>query len=529
MLLILMKSAIHMKLIVLFHLKLKQTKPLNKSIHYTKNIMKKLLFILGLFLSFIEITAQNAELTYGSEGTQSDKTSVFEMIGETNDGIFTLRKKMKLGIGAVLFLEKYDKNNLVLLETNEIKFPFNGYFLKFVIKEGVIYAFVKRFESKSNKRSLYLTTLSPKGVLDNKMIELATSNSDNGRWNDDFEISLSTDSSKILVAVVPEPNKKAIQTTELVTVNFDGKEKVKTEFEFDYNDRDFEFKDYLLDNSGNVHLLAKVKLEESTKGKSDKDYEYKIYTHYKNTKKLHEYTIQIPNHYVSNVLFKLNNKGKLYCAGFYSSPEDKLIKGTFNFVINTESKKIENFKTFEFEADFIEDFTKVKYSFHDKGLKHFVVKDIIFKNDGGILFLSEYNFEYYDSDLGMIYSFGEFIVIDYAEMGDVNWCKRVPKIQNSNQKNTSSCFYYYNNDILYLIFNDHSGDNSGERTTILAGIKNTTIVTVSKDGKFKRSLLFTKKTNKFWPLTSVHYITGNEIVACAISSSKCKLIKIKLI
>jgi len=490
-------------------------------------MIKKLLFILGLFLSIIEVEAQKTELSYGSEGTQSDKTFVSEMIGETSEGIFTLRKKMKLGVGAILELERYDRSSLALLETNEIKFPVKGmYFQQFVIKDGVIYAFVKNFDSKTKVRTLYLSTLSSKGVVNNKMIELATFNSDNNRKYNDFEISISTDSSKILVAVVPELSKKAIQTAQLVTVNFDGKEKVKTEFEFDYLDKDFEFKDFLLDSSGNVHLLSKVKLEDLTKAKSEKDYEYKIYTHFKNTKKLHEYTIEIPNHYVSNIMFKLNNKGKLYCAGFYSSPDDKLIKGTFNFAINTDSRNIENIKTYEFESNFIRDFTKGKYSFHDKGLKHFVVKDILFKNDGGIILLSEYHYEYYNSEKGMVYNFGEFIIIDYSENGEVNWCKRIPKIQYGLQKNTTSFFYYYSNDILHLIFNDHSSDDSGERTVAIGGVKNTTIVTISKDGKFKRSLLFTKKENKFWPLTSMHYTKGNEIVACAITPSKCKLMRI---
>ena len=192
--------------------------------------------------------------------------------------------------------------------------------------------------------------------------------------------------------------------------------------------------------------------------------------------------------------FHFNANGELICAGFSADSTTDFVSGSYFVKIDTKTKEV----TYAKESNFGLEKPLYQYSF----------KQIISKGEDGYILLGEYyEFGMYSVNNGnssstkIKYSFGNILIVDIDNAGNVRWKTEIPKFQSStnNQGIYSSFGAMAFDDHIKIIYNDHI-DNFTENARKTGPKKNVSIkknkgvvvqANVSFDGKVTQKKLFT--------------------------------------
>lgn len=234
------------------------------------------------------------------------------------------------------------------------------------------------------------------------------------------------------------------------------------------------FHQSLLTNSG--ELLLTTFSESGSKGYSE---EMSVFTLSPDSKTLKKKTWHLQDQYLSGLYSKLNiQNNQLYSAAFYSTGKSGNLEGIVYSVFDPATQQFSIEKTIPFDE-------KIKNSAQGKNKKRvfndYAIKQIILKNDGGFLVISENSFvtirssyptgygfysSYYYTPYGnntiREYIFGDILALNFDAEGNRLWYSFIRKDQYSQEDNgTFSSFALMNSgsDIGFL-YNNFTSRNS---------------------------------------------------------------------
>lgn len=242
-----------------------------------------------------------------------------------------------------------------------------------------------------------------------------------------------------------------------------------------YRVNEFEVYDEHLTNTGEYYIIGKhFYPHQNTKGKREFD-QVELYKVVGN--EIKKIAIEKPETKIKDMFITSDNKGNLFCTGFYSSYVSSQISGTYFFKLSKDSEQVENFTTSEVTVDFLSTdepslserlnlnkrFTSSRNDFNNFSFIFFRQTD-----DGGFVAVSEHaelEFRMKGSGEGggindqydLHYYYNDLIVYKMDNTGKTNWVKRIPKYQQSINDNATylSASSIISNGKIYLLFNDH--------------------------------------------------------------------------
>lgn len=448
--------------------------------------MKQLLFLLGLFLS-VQLCAQQkaapVDLDWGDKFVETFNTRIKKIITNTPDGgIYALRTKNKniLTLKEAYWIEKYD-SDMNLTKSVELPLKYKKKVREFndVIYQNNQLWFLTSYNNVAKKKYyLFGQRIDERLNVDDKIILLAEIDSKRHNRKSLFDTHTSRDSTKLLVY-----NNLAYQARKPEKFAFRVYDKNmnklwEKDVTLPYNDDVFAIKDYRVDNKGNVYILGNIKDKKLFPNQKELAGNYIIiaYTNKGNTVKEYEISLQDNQKIITELTFRVNNKQELIIAGFYSEHAFDKAKGTCYLRIDTETQAILKKETKEFDFAFLtENMSKHQVNRAEnarrKGntrreaeLYRFSLDDLILRSDGGSVLIAEQayieketnsngrnistRYHYYNNDI---------IVVNISPDGSIDWSSRIEKRQHTI--NDSGYFSSYAMAItknkLYFVYNEN--------------------------------------------------------------------------
>jgi hypothetical protein len=499
--------------------------------------MNKLLVLLfALFVSFQSL-AQEVSVKWGKEHQIPKRSSIKKIIGEDDKGIYVLRSMntTRKNPGDIL-LERYSNDGLILLFSNKITVPrVNG---QNVVFEQLFYigGQLVLFTSYNDKTEGYNAVFAQyldeggKGISEPTMISRinAPQKANVGR----FEIVLSQDSSKILVCSNEPYEKYSNEKMHYQVLDaFTLKPIWANGFELPYSGRELKVSNHIIDNEGNMHMLARVS-RKMEKDRSQANYFFTIISYIWKEDAIKEYEVSLKDKSVSDIAFKVAPNGDLIAAGFYSNTtrgqttsntsfgfntmtyqeQKSLVAGTFYLKIDQESHKVVRRGIKEFDKSFLREFMSQKNVERGKELYSYLIDHLIVKEDGGAILVGEQYFSTmvcnYDPRTGVRncnyhYYYNDIVVVDIHEDGRINWTKRIPKLQVSVNDGGfySSYILGYDKQSLFFVYNDNPKNLMIKDESRMKYMNNpqkavVALATVDRNGYLKKSPFFSAKDQK---------------------------------
>ena len=422
--------------------------------------MKKIISTLLLLIACcISLNAQNKidklNITYGEE-LPDDNQKIVKIIGEANNKIYALALYKN-----DYFLKVFESKSMMIISSNPLIIPrisdkevdFEDIFLL----NGKLYAVGSVYNKKEKIFSLIGVEISEKGILSKTTIPLFNSEVAKKSERGGFYFKLSPDENSILIMHTSRfPKEDAVKyevklfDNKMATL-FSSEEKVN----FDDSRKDYEFiiADFELNFQNDVFLVINESYRDSKK--KEKIEKFEIHAFKKaNAYKKEVIDINIKGKEIINCKMISTVKNTLQLVGFYSSVREngkanKELKGVYNATINLATNTNDNLKFNEFDYQ-----TKVKLLGERKAKKGKDVKplyniaNIIEKNDGGLIVLSELQFIYVGSSSGfgplaftpVTYTKNEMIVTCLKPDGSLEWSNVLPKEQSATVTTLSLAF-----------------------------------------------------------------------------------------
>ena len=509
--------------------------------------MKQSILVLFLFSSFVTIsfaqkTSEKVDVKWGNPFKSSKRSSLSDIIGHDETGIYTLKQSTKPSENTIITIEHYD-SQMNFDRSAKIELNVNNSLKKVVaIKQldDKILFFYSKTDVKNQKNELYVDHLDKRkldlsgasiklGEIDVSREKLGFSKTNLKLGMIDlsnirrmhqglFNVNFSSDDSKILVYYnIPDGSNENAKLGMIVyDVQFN---KIwKKEESIPYKDFLFHVKRYKISNHGNVFIagrLYKDKAESEKKGKAN--YNYHI-LRYSQREDLQEYPIAMEGTFFSDLQFDINPNEDLICGGFYSTTGDNQnLKGSFYLKIDGKTKKLTSKSLHEFDIDFItQNFTekqkkKVKKR-EEKGkdaeLIKYKLNDIVLRSDGGIFLIGEqyYTQEYYNNTTDANgfsttyttthYFYNDILVVNISPEGKIDWTEKIAKRQVSINDGGFYSSYTLSliHDKLYFIFNDNPKNHFTNTNDKIAEVNFkeaiVSMVELDVDGRMTKEALF---------------------------------------
>jgi hypothetical protein len=281
-----------------------------------------------------------------------------------------------------------------------------------------------------------------------------------------------------------------------------------------------DFEQILVNNSGEVFVVSNIN---NTKRKIKQHY----FTIYKIDRDMQIKPCTIPfNNYLSTDLtIKFDEKNKqIVMAGLYST-KNTVSNGIFYF--HSHLNRPPTLHTSELSETLMRSLTGNKKKKID-GIHNFVICEMILRNDGGVLLVSEQRhiFEssgYFSDDeiqkLQADYLYENALIASIHPSGKIYWKKALYKSQSSENDNAifSSFFLFKTNSSLRFLYND----NISWGTTIFEYV-------ISNNGDVKRNVVTHQKisTGHLPQLSSSLQLSSHELVTLSERDKKLRVLKI---
>jgi hypothetical protein len=490
--------------------------------------MKKTKFAIQLLvLSISTLWAQQAPLkvSWGKEFSAPRNSTVADIIGFDASGFYVIKNQASGGLfslNSTLSLDRFDRNmnpskslDLELTEGGK-----RAYLEQMVFLNGKLLLFTSFPDQKTKINSLFVQpvdkqTLLPDNTKKSKVAEI-NYEGNSKRNSGSFSFRLSQDSSKMLIFNSLPYDYRDPQKFGFIVMDADMKVLWKKDITLPYRDDLFDVESFRVDNYGNAYLLGKLYNEvRKVKRRGDANYIYKVLAYTENGTNNKEYSVSLPDKFLTDMQIGIRSNKDIVCAGFYSDNYTVSIRGTFFISIdaNTKEIKTKNFK--EFDIGFItqnmtenqaEKAKRKEEKGKDVELYSYDLDKLIVRSDGGALLVGEQFFvKTVTSTYRMgtqtttstvtYYYYNDVIVVNIGPQGNIDWAVKVPKRQTSTNDGGfySSYAMAINKDKLYFVFNDdpdnldYKGVGRMSQTNIRRQV--VTAVTVNAKGEMKKQIL----------------------------------------
>lgn len=461
-----------------------------------------LFFLLGTINTLsaqIEDLQPNAELIWGQELKEPNKTFLSKIITSNKEGFYALREVFSKTPGegvSKIYLEKYNKQ-MKLLKSEAIDLKIRGKELELEevsVVGGDLFVLSSFNNEAKRKNYLFAQKVNYKTLkLSKDFKKIGEIDTKNKYKEGSFDIHISKDSSKVLVYKQRPYQKKEQEVFTLAVFDNQFNELWTKKVRLPYPDKQFSVEEYQVDNQGNVYLLGML-FENGTKTKKNgkPNFRYEILAYRNQGEDVEEYPIELDDLFISDLAFRIANDGTLVCSGFYSEQGTSSVAGTYFLRINPKTHETFNKNTKKFDFDFltqnVSDRKKAKYMKAEKEgntkkkaeLYKYDLDELILRNDGGAVLIAE---QYYVDEIRDVfddrfinpgfannglgfgggrtidyyYNYNEIIVVNIRPNGDIQWTARIPKYQNT--VNDGGYFSSYAmsivRDKIYFVFNDN--------------------------------------------------------------------------
>jgi hypothetical protein len=250
------------------------------------------------------------------------------------------------------------------------------------------------------------------------------------------------------------------------------KELWKKEIELPYANNLLDITDKLIDQKGNVHLLATL-APEKQKGelfnRSVAANKYLLVSFYPLENKLKEFEINLDGKFITAVTAGMNPANNIAIGGFYSNSNSYTLAGTFYLTMSPETKSVLTLNQKPFDKEFLMEFMSERAVNRGEELNDFYFDHFILNADGSAMLVAEeyfkqthtyfdpYNQLYYDNST---YNYNSIIVVKINKNGEIAWTRKISKRQISNTGYNEYFSYALAKGVnqLYLMFNDHASN-----------------------------------------------------------------------
>ncbi|MBP7184149.1 MAG: hypothetical protein KBA06_01475 [Saprospiraceae bacterium] len=436
-----------------------------------------------------------------------------------------------------IVIESYNPN-LKLINAEKISLKFKGKhreFIDVIIQNDTLWMLTAFYNQRENIKYFFKEKINSKKLtLSNKLEKIAEIKTSDKYQNDViFSYITSKDSSKTLI-VVQENHEKNYNLTVL-----------------DRQNREIWYKDCLMledkneiipylfkvSNDGVVYSLNAVVTKESKNylGLIRKVQSFtnrkNLFLAFKNNGTIvNKIEIASDQYAFSNLSFGIVNKEEVALAGMYGIDRGRdnfFVEGIcyLRYNINNGENIVTSFVKQQFNyaktSSNYNSNTSWRSSQNESMLYNgFQTKELITRNDGGVLFIAEQmfveyvsttpysNFGYYNSPYyysntvdNYYYNFNDIIVCNISPEGNLDWKTVIPKKQStSNDNGYFSSFAFINaKNKLYFVYNDNVNNlNSNQKKRTFDNANNSLLVLseIDREGILKSSPLLYSKEEK---------------------------------
>jgi hypothetical protein len=446
---------------------------------------------LALFVGAYTLFAQSepVKIKWGKEFTAPRNSSLSDIIGFDKSGFYVLRGRAGLFTSSTLSLERFDKNlnkaksiDLELVEGGK-----KSYLEEILHLNGRLLMFSSFPDQSTKNNILFVHNVSKQTLMPdfNSKKKLAEINYEGNskRNSGSFSFRLSNDSSKILIFYAlpyefgdPEKFGFLVLDNQLNTL-------WKKDIVLPYRDDLFDIETTKVDNYGNAYMLGllfKDKRRERRKGEAN--YEYKVLSYTDGGENSNEYSVSLPDRFLTDMQIGVRANKDIVCAGFYSEMGTLSIRGTFFLSIDAKTKEIKTKSFKEFDIDFITQNMTEREADRAKRkegrgreveLYEYDLDKLIVRSDGGAMLIGEQFFvktQTYTTYINRMpttrtvtyYNYNDIIMVNIDPTGNIDWAIKVPKRQVSIDDGGffSSYAMAINKDKIYFVYNDNP-DNLG--------------------------------------------------------------------
>ncbi len=426
------------------------------------------------------VQAQDSlRVSWGQEIEDDRDYQFVEIIGSTPAYFYTLHSSKKLNKGIREFvMEIYDQStlsrlnriNLVSSDQELIEFEKVS-----VWKSGIVMIYSKRDHDLGNV-TMYARTFNERGEKSGTDVKLETIrdivyDQSSGK----IDIISSNDKSKWLIAYPYKKVNSEKVILKLLLYDDDFDKLWEREIKLEYLASTFKRKKTLLDNFGNIHVVA---ITRSVQGlgrfnlkKPIKSCLIVSYNHEIN--KINELELNLPEEWITSVSAGLDSLDNLIVGGTYARKNKNVMNGTFYLKINPGDFEILVQKLIPFEQSL-----KSKLALNGRRsnvelFEEYFLREFHVHQNGSLSVLAE---EYYVEEeciedprtgqliCNFVYYFGDILMLKIGENGDHTEVFTISKLQQShNKKGELSSFAGVPTDGGFLVIFNDNYKNQGVR------------------------------------------------------------------
>lgn len=476
--------------------------------------------------TFIVLNGISQDIKWGALQT-ANKYAVFKSYLTTSSGFYMIKtidiKKQK-GI----YIEKY--GNKLLNQQNSVFFsnPIfqNGktYYERVMLCNNQLHWYVSNFDRTNRKQELYKMIIDTNLNKASEPVKIDSYDLGETKTLPGYTFHSSPDKKFNLIIRKFPVDKYSNEKYYFIMHDSLLNELWKKEIEIPYANNVFEISEKIVDNAGNVHLLATIAPEKQKNelfNRSVASSKYLMISFYATENKLKEFEITLDGKYITSVTAGVNPKGNIAVGGFYSNTNTFTLAGTFYLTMSPTTKKVITLNLKPFEKEFLMEFMSERSANRGEELNDFYFDHFILNEDGSAILVAEeyyrqtftyfdpYNQLYYDNNT---FNFNSIIVVKVNPLGEIEWTKKISKRQVSSTGYNE--FFSYalakSNDQLHLFFNDHSSntktnvindDNIAALTQSKFSVP--VIVSLNAEGKGTKGILFKPDKNRLTLIPSV--------------------------
>ncbi len=498
-----------------------------------KHLLKAMLSILCLAGSSIPLLAQSVQWSEPLDKKQYHEFG--EYLGSYNNQIYTIVNEGSRR-NPLPYLTTFSTKDLAFQSKVELPIIANGASgeeKRFTIQQrmlvrGTIYQFLTQYQPDNDRTAFYVQKYGSDGKVQGKMTLLGDCPALKKRKQGTFYMQPSIDSMKWALVILPAFDKYAGETISYRI--YDDKFTALNKFTatMPYRDKDFTLESIELDADNDIFMLAKVAIPKSDREKGEDKFYYDLISISPNSNnKVKEYDLKLKGYEVADIKFKQNGKDELIVAGFYREKDRNhdYIKGMFYLSFDTKANVIKKKSTKDFSQAFIDAASGTKdgkkgFFSRNRGVgENYVIKQFIPKegDKGGVYLVAEDQFVNVvtttdskgNSRTTYYYNSHHILIANVDGDGKIGWLADIPKRQITANDGgiMNSYILTRRGDNLSFIFNENRKniDNNYDAYDIktMNSYKKAVpvVVTVDKDGKTSRKILYEPKEVKVRLLT----------------------------
>lgn len=412
----------------------------------------------------------------------------------------------------------------------------NGWFINFIQVQGKNYLFYSVADKKQPVKLYYVEINPVTGEKGTPVLLLEKENitgalvSDYHYYYDKFKVSLSADSSKLLVACryieKSSDDKQSFDEIGIHVFSSDFSLLWSKDIKLPYNEARMDNEDVVVTKNGIVYLLAKVFTSENRQDKladGKPGYNYELIRIDKSGI-VKQIQVKAGEYFISSYKLVEDAKGGLVCAGLYSYHPHKITSnGAYVTKVDAEGQPYGTKKLYEFPSSVI----SMNVNIPEKPNTYLIsLRQVLVEQDGSIIIGAE---RYIDESP---YFLGDVILMRIGAEGELNWCKGIRKYDSASFDDIAAFKVIPYNDNYYVFYTDNPSNFNRAPNEKLEGVSAwdgwLVYSKISKDGAITKYKVFDYVQKQAHVLIGELTLKGNTVWGRGVYEDSQRIVTIEM-